>query len=39
MEFVSRVRPAWSWLTLLLIVTFWSLIDMSKVSEFLYFQF
>ena len=39
MEIVSRVRPAWNWLTLLLIVTFWSLLDMSKVSEFLYFQF
>lgn len=39
LEIVSRVRPTWSWLTLLLIVTFWSLLGMNKVSEFLYFQF
>lgn len=39
MEIVSRVRPAWGWFALLLIVAFWSLLDMGKVSEFLYFQF
>ena len=39
MEIVSRVRPSWGWLVLLLVVSFWSLLDMSKVSEFLYFQF
>ena len=39
MEIVSRVRPSWGWLILLLTVSFWSLLDMSKVSEFLYFQF
>ena len=39
LEIVSRVRPAWSWFALLLIVAYWSLLDMSKVSEFLYFQF
>lgn len=39
MEIVSCVRPAWSWFALLLVVAFWSLLDMSKVSEFLYFQF
>jgi len=39
MEIVSCVRPAWSWFALLLIVAFWSLLDMGKVSEFLYFQF
>jgi len=39
MEIVARVRPTWSWCTLLLIIAFWSLLDMSKVSEFLYFQF
>jgi D-alanyl-lipoteichoic acid acyltransferase DltB (MBOAT superfamily) len=39
MEIVSSVRPAWSWFALLLIIAFWSLQDMSKVSEFLYFQF
>jgi D-alanyl-lipoteichoic acid acyltransferase DltB (MBOAT superfamily) len=39
MEIVSRVRPSWGWLILLLAVSFWSFLDMSKVSEFLYFQF
>lgn len=39
MEIISRVRPSWGWLVLLLVVSFWSLLDMSKVSEFLYFQF
>ncbi|HEX9078757.1 MAG TPA: MBOAT family protein, partial [Desulfuromonadaceae bacterium] len=39
LEIVSRVRPAWSWFALLLVVAFWSLLDMSRVSEFLYFQF
>lgn len=39
MEMVSRVRPTWGWFALLLIAAFWSLLDMSKVSEFLYFQF
>jgi alginate O-acetyltransferase complex protein AlgI len=39
MEIVNRVRPAWGWLCLLIVVAFWSLLDMSKVSEFLYFQF
>lgn len=39
MEIVARVRPAWNWCALLLVITFWSLLDMSKVSEFLYFQF
>jgi D-alanyl-lipoteichoic acid acyltransferase DltB (MBOAT superfamily) len=39
MEIVNRVRPTWAWMCLLVIVAFWSLLDMSKVSEFLYFQF
>jgi len=39
MELVARVRPAWSFCLLLLCVACWSLLDMSKVSEFLYFQF
>ena len=39
MEIVSRVRPVWSWFTLLLVVAFWSLMEVSKVSEFIYFQF
>lgn len=38
-EIVKRIRPAWGWLLLLLVAAFWSLLDMSKVSEFLYFQF
>ncbi len=38
-EIASRVRPSLGWLTLLLVISFWSLLDMSKVSEFLYFQF
>lgn len=39
MEIIDRLRPAWGWFALLLLVAFWSLLDMSKVSEFLYFQF
>lgn len=39
MELVARVRPAWGFCILLLCVACWSLLDMSKVSEFLYFQF
>jgi D-alanyl-lipoteichoic acid acyltransferase DltB (MBOAT superfamily) len=39
MDIVSRVRPGRGWFALLLIVAFWSLLDMNKVSEFLYFQF
>ena len=38
-ELISRVRPNWGWFALLLVISFWSLLDMSKVSEFLYFQF
>ncbi len=39
MELVTRVRPNWYWFALLLVVTFWPLFEMNKVSEFLYFQF
>ena len=39
MQVVERFRPSWRWLTCLLILSCWSLLDMSKVSEFLYFQF
>ncbi len=39
MELVARVRPAWGFCLLLLSVACWTLLDMSKVSEFLYFQF
>ena len=38
-EIVARVRPSFGWFALLLVVAFWSLLDMSRVSEFLYFQF
>jgi D-alanyl-lipoteichoic acid acyltransferase DltB (MBOAT superfamily) len=39
MELVARVRPNIYWFAVLLIVTFWPLFAMNKVSEFLYFQF
>jgi len=39
MELADRVRPAWSFCLLLLCIACWSLLDMSKISEFLYFQF
>jgi len=38
-ELVARVRPQFHWLMLLLCIAFWSLFEMNKVSEFLYFQF
>jgi len=39
MQIVDRCKPSWRWMTCMLIVSCWSLLDMSKVSEFLYFQF
>ena len=39
MQFVEKFKPSWRWLACLLVVSVWSLLDMSKVSEFLYFQF
>ncbi len=39
MQIVDRCKPSWRWMTCLLVIAFWSLLDMSKVSEFLYFQF
>ncbi|HEY3307935.1 MAG TPA: hypothetical protein VGJ93_05735, partial [Desulfuromonadaceae bacterium] len=39
MEIVDRVRPNWGWFSMLLVISFWALLDMNKVSEFLYFQF
>ncbi|MEI6206730.1 MAG: MBOAT family O-acyltransferase [Desulfuromonadales bacterium] len=39
MEIVSYVRPARRWLCMLFVIAFWALLDMGKVSEFLYFQF
>lgn len=38
-ELVARVRPNWYWFAVLLVITFWPLFEMNKVSEFLYFQF
>lgn len=38
-ELVSRVQPSWKWLCLMLAVVYCSLLEMSRVSEFLYFQF
>jgi D-alanyl-lipoteichoic acid acyltransferase DltB (MBOAT superfamily) len=39
MQIVDRIKPSWRWMACMLIISFWSLLDMSKVSEFLYFQF
>lgn len=39
MELVRQINPSWGWLALLLVAGFWALIEMGKVSEFLYFQF
>ena len=32
-------RPNWAWLGILLVASVWSLLGLSSVSEFLYFQF
>lgn len=39
MQLLERVRPNWGWFFFLLFISFWALLDMNKVSEFLYFQF
>jgi alginate O-acetyltransferase complex protein AlgI len=39
MEVVERARPNWGCFLMLLIISFWSFLNMGKVSEFLYFQF
>jgi hypothetical protein len=39
MEIIDRVRPNCYWFLLILIIAFWSFLDLNKVSEFLYFQF
>jgi len=39
MQIVERVKPSWSWVTFMLVISFWSLLNMNRVSEFLYFQF
>lgn len=38
-QLIERVRPNWGWIIFLLVVSFWPLLYMSRVSEFLYFQF
>jgi D-alanyl-lipoteichoic acid acyltransferase DltB (MBOAT superfamily) len=38
-EIVASVKPNWKTFVLLVIVGFWSIMGMSRVSEFLYFQF
>lgn len=39
MQLVERVRPTWRWLLALMVVACWALLELGKVSEFLYFQF
>jgi D-alanyl-lipoteichoic acid acyltransferase DltB (MBOAT superfamily) len=38
-ELVARLRPTRGWLAILLLTACWALMQMGKVSEFLYFQF
>jgi len=39
LQLVDRFRPNWRWSAGLVCLLLWSLLDMGKVSEFLYFQF
>ena len=39
MQLVERIKPSWRWMTFMLVASFWSLLNMNRVSEFLYFQF
>ncbi len=39
MEIMQRFRPAWSWFLPMLVIFVWTMFEMGKVSEFLYFQF
>ena len=39
MQIVERVKPTWRWTICMMVVSFWSLLNMNRVSEFLYFQF
>lgn len=39
MEIMQRIRPAWGWFLSMVVIFFWAMLDMGKVSEFLYFQF
>ena len=38
-QIVARIKPDWKGLVILMIVSFWAIMEMSHVSEFLYFQF
>jgi len=38
-QIVDNVKPVWSHFAVLVVVAFWVLFNVSKVSEFLYFQF
>lgn len=38
-QVVERVRPNWGHCSLFMLVAFWSLLNMGRISEFLYFQF
>jgi hypothetical protein len=39
MQTVDRLKPDWKHFALLLTLAFWGLLNISQVSEFLYFQF
>lgn len=39
MEIMQRFRPAWTWFLPTLVIFVWTMFEMGKVSEFLYFQF
>jgi alginate O-acetyltransferase complex protein AlgI len=39
MSIVAKVRPSWRWFPIIVVVAFWAIVDLGKVSEFLYFQF
>lgn len=38
-QMVGQVKPGWRHCSLLMLVAFWSLLNMGRISEFLYFQF
>ncbi len=39
MEIVQSVKPSWKSLVVLVIISCWTIMQLGKVSEFLYFQF
>jgi D-alanyl-lipoteichoic acid acyltransferase DltB (MBOAT superfamily) len=39
MEIVAKMRPSWRWFAVVVAASFWAIVDLGKVSEFLYFQF